>query len=83
MSPAWAMGPRPPSWGVGVRGLLGGVRGDLQQCGRGLHDPHQQPVNVALQLLHMLIPLAQLPLALQEQADEFVVGQVVVLGGLV
>lgn len=64
-------------------GLLGGCRGDLQQCGRGLHDPHQQPVNVALQLLHMLVSLAQLTLTLQEQANELIMSQVIVLGRLV
>lgn len=69
--------------GIGVKGLLGRGGGDLQQRGRALHDPHQQPVDVALQLLHMLVPLAQLPLPLQEQADELVVGQVVVFGRLV
>lgn len=62
------------------KGLLVGGRGDLQQRGRGLHDPHQQPVNVALQLLHMLVSLAQLTLTLQEQANELVMSQVIVLG---
>lgn len=70
----------PPGWN---EGLLGGTRGDLQQGRRGLHDPHQQPVDVALQLLHMLVPLAQLTLTLQEQADKLIMSQVIVLGRLI
>lgn len=67
---AGSRGLAPPQW-------------DLQQCGGLLHDAHQQLVDVVLQFVDVLLLLAQLPLLLQQQLDQLVVGQVVILGRLV
>jgi len=67
---------------VSGEGLLGLAfpQGDLEECGRLLHDAHQQLVNVVLQFLDVLLLLAQLLLSLQQELDEFIVGQVIILG---
>lgn len=64
---------------AGSRGLAPPQR-DLQQRGGLLHDAHQQLVDVVLQFVDVLLLLAQLPLLLQQQLDQLVVGQVVILG---
>lgn len=53
---------------------------DLEECGRLFHDAHQQLVNVVLQFMDVLFLLAQLLLSLQQELDEFIVGQVIILG---
>lgn len=44
---------------------LGFPQWDLEECGRLLHDAHQQLVNVILQFLDVLLLLTQLLLPLQ------------------
>ncbi|KAG9462779.1 hypothetical protein GDO78_023164 [Eleutherodactylus coqui] len=65
------------------RALLFGFQRGLQQGGRLLHYPHQQLVDVVLQLSDVAVPAAQLGLPLQQHVDQLVVGQVVILGRLV
>lgn len=53
---------------------------DLEERGGLFHDAHQQLVDVVLQFLDVLLLLAQLLLSLQQELDEFIVGQVIILG---
>lgn len=53
---------------------------DLEECWRLFHDADQQLVNVVLQFMDVLLLLAQLLLLLQQELDEFIMGQVIILG---